>query len=292
MQKITFLGPLNATFSHDAYNLLAEIYGAPKEISEGPEANCVPASSNGEILKLIGEHGGYGAIAMETRAEGRVAEPLESFIDLLNKYPKTEACPFHIVGAVKMKLHFCFMMRRGMSTTPPHGIIAHPKSLGACRERVRALGIPTQNAPSNGEAARLVAESQEHALFAALGPRSAADKYGLEIINLAFEDKEAVTTFFLIAPKSHKIRVGEENRMLIVYELLHRSGTLVHSLLPFAQNGINLVQIHSVHAGNGVYNFAIEVESLKEDREWLRSAMEEFHHCTLKYLPFGPFEVL
>ena len=224
MQKITFLGPVGATFSHDAYNLLAEIYAAPKAITEGPEANCVPATSNGEILKLIGEHGGYGAIAMETRAEGRVAVPLESFIELLKTHDKIETCPFHIVGGVKLKLHFCFMMRRSASTIPIHGVVAHPKAVGACRARVTSLGVPIHEAPSNGEAARLVAQSEDYAHFAALGPRSAAEKYGLEVLNDAFEDRVARTMFYLITPKKHEVQVGEMNRMLICFTVPHKPG--------------------------------------------------------------------
>ena len=30
MKNITFLGPAGATFSHDAYDVLAEMHGAPK----------------------------------------------------------------------------------------------------------------------------------------------------------------------------------------------------------------------------------------------------------------------
>ncbi len=180
--KITFLGPIGATFSHDAYTALAGIYGAPAVTNE----NYVEAKNNGEVLRLIAEHGGYGAISMETLAEGRVAEPVESFIELL----KGDDCKFHIVGAIQMKLHFCLMAREG---TEIEGIIAHPKALGACKGKIK---WPTVNAASNGEAARLVAESAEHSTYAALGPRSAAEKYGLKVLAEAFEDQEAVTTFF------------------------------------------------------------------------------------------------
>jgi hypothetical protein len=92
MNYITFLGPVGATFSHDAYTLLSEIYLVP-QLEIGAYSNCIPASANGEILGLIARHGGYGTIAMETLAEGRVAEPLESFIDLLRSYKTIRECP-------------------------------------------------------------------------------------------------------------------------------------------------------------------------------------------------------
>ena len=66
---------------------------------------------------------------------------------------------------------------------------------------------------SNGEAARLVAEQEDYIVCAALGPKSASNKYSLNILNEAFEDQEAITTFFLIAPKKHKVAVGNRELM-------------------------------------------------------------------------------
>ncbi|MFA7193933.1 MAG: prephenate dehydratase domain-containing protein [Candidatus Paceibacterota bacterium] len=288
MKNITFLGPVGATFSHDAYNILSEIYDAPKT----DETNCVPANSNSEILGLIRGHEGYGTIAMETLAEGRVAEPLESFIELVSMYKRTEDCPFRIVGAIKMNLHFCLMTRGGVSESSIEKIVAHPKSLGACKGNIAKTTLPTISVSSNGEAARLVSEDEGYSMFAALGPKSASEKYGLKIIDESFEDKEAFTTFFLIAPKSHAVSVGKNNRVLIVYELAHEPGALVQSLLPFAEEGLNLIQIHSVHVGNRIYNFAIEIEVAEEQLDAFERAVGRFESNVTSHLCFGPFEVL
>jgi len=288
MKKITFLGPVGATFSHDAYDILAEIYDAPKV----SDLKCQPATSNGEILRLIQQHGGYGAIAMETLAEGRVAEPLESFIELLKVYSNIGECNFRVVGAIRLKLHFCLMVRQEVSESEISRIVAHPKALGACKGRITNKVLQTTNASSNGEAARLVAESGEYRNSAALGPKSAAQKYGLKVLNQAFEDGEAVTTFFLVVSASHQITIGKENRVLVVFKVSHSPGALVRSLLPFEQEGLNLIQIHSVHASNHNYNFAIEIEVKENELESLSRAMRGFKTCVDTYLPFGPFEVL
>ncbi|MBM2818018.1 MAG: Prephenate dehydratase, partial [Parcubacteria group bacterium] len=239
MEKITFLGPVGATFSHDAYSVLAETYGAPKINEE----NCIPANSNNEILKLILEHGGYGAIAMETLAGARVAEPVESFIDLLEKYKKIEDCPIHVVGAIRLKLHFCLMARLDSSSIAK--ILAHPKALEACKGRIKKIGIPTMGVASNGERARLVAEDDNNADHAALGPKSASEKYRLKVLEEEFEDKKAVTTFFLIAPVRHEKKIGKENRALITFKIPHRPGALIKALQPFDLMDLNLIQIHS-----------------------------------------------
>jgi prephenate dehydratase len=155
-----------------------------------------------------------------------------------------------------------------------------------------SMAVPTLNALSSGEAARLVAESNEYANCAALGPKSASKKYCLQVLNDAFEDKEAITTFFLIAPNAHQALVGKDNCVLIVFKVPHKPGALVKSLQPFDQEGLNLIQIHSVHAGNRTYNFAIEIEVRENEQKALDRAMEKFENCVDEYLSFGPFQVL
>ena len=288
MNTVTFLGPIGATFSSDAYEILAELYKAPQ--IDG--STCVPASSNGEILNLILEHGGHGTIAMETLAEGRITEPLESFIDLLSVYADTSKCPLHIVGAIRLQLHFCLMARLGVSKPRISKIIAHPKAFGACKKQTIGLDRETVHVSSNGEAARLVATDDTYQHDAAIGPRSAANKYGLEILDSAFEDTVAATTFFLIAPKSHCVSTGSVNRVLIVFKVPHVSGALVTALTPFANARLNLIQIHSAHSGNKTYDFAIEIEVLENELKALDQALVSFSRYVEKHLVFGPFEVL
>jgi prephenate dehydratase len=289
MKKITFLGPVGATFSHDAYTKLIALFGAPEEAGN----TIIPASRNREILPLIRDHGGYGAMAMETRAEGRVGEPVESFIDLLKVYDDSHSCPFHVIGGIRMKIHFFLMAREGVSRAMIEKVISHEKSLGACKNRLIELGKPTLDCASNGRAAQEVAENPTCAKYAALGPASAAKKYGLTILNdEAFEDEEAVTTFFLIGPKRHVRKFGRENRALITYEVPHEPGALVDSLLPFKEEGLNLIHVHSIHAGRGAYHFGIELECSDAQIENWHRAMEKFTRVVKKHLTFGPFQML
>lgn len=285
MQRVTFLGPAGATFSYDAYECLKGVYDLPSPLEE------VTVGSNGEILPAICEHGGYGVAAMDTLAEGRVTEPLESFIDLLKAYSQ-DACPIRVIGAVQMRLDFCLIARNGLRHESIDHIIAHPKSFGACKGWIKSQGYLMTPVTSNGEAARLIAERDEYATSAALGPRSAATKYGLSILERGCEDQRAITTFFLLGPASHPVTVGGKNRMLIVFSVPHTSGALVKALHPFEREGLNMIQIHSVHVGNHTYHFAIELEVGKEELDQVQRAMEDFGRVCESFISFGPFEVL
>lgn len=280
----TFLGPYGATFSHDAYVKLSAIYGALPTA----EHNYVHSPANGVVLEIALRYRNcYGALAMETKAGGRVAEPTEAFIKLLAR-----ECPIHVIGALSMNIDFCLM---GNALDGSRKILAHPKAFEACRKSILIGDFSTMETSSNGEAARLVAQDPSYANCLALAPASAAQKYGLRIFNPDFRGKsteKAMTTFFLIGPKNHPAKIGEKNRALIVYRVPHIPGSLVHSLLPFHEQGLNLIQIHSVHAGEGEYHFAIEIEVANDRIPAYELAVEQFARCVDTHLCFGPFEVL
>ena len=121
---------------------------------------------------------------METLAEGRVAEPLESFIELLKRYKKTDECPLRVIGAIKMRLHFCLMARYGVPPDLVKKVVAHPKGARCLQERdqlrsaSQTMSSLEQWRSSPARGTRSIASS-EYTLLCALGPKSAAEKYGL-----------------------------------------------------------------------------------------------------------------
>jgi len=292
MEKVTFLGPAGATFSHRAYTVLAERFGTPPTICDGPNANYIETTANRNILPTIIEHNCFGAIAMETLAQGRIDDALEGFTRLLGMYRNNTECPFHIIGSIQLEICFCLMARSGIGLMSVRKIIAHPKALGACKKLITTIDVPTLGIMSNGEAARMIAEDEEYAMCAALAPRSAANKYGLDVLIDQCEDERAITTFFLIAPKTHPMVTQKRNRVLVVFSIPHIAGSLVRALLAFDKEELNLIQIHSVHVGNHTYHFAAELEVASNQVDSFRRALCEFEKHVDQYLSFGPFAVV
>lgn len=292
--NITYLGPEGATFSALAYDRLAALCGGPS--TNDPRVSLALAPANEDILSILLERGGYGAIAMETKAEGRVDQPVNSFIDLLKV--RSEHCPIQILGALRMKIHFALMVLPGTKLEDIKTVIAHPKAVGACRQRLKMQGVNVVTSPSNGKAAEDVSKAGLHDGVAALGPAQAAQKYGLEILDMAFEDTEAITTFFYLGPRvcqpsANKVTVLTQHRALTVFQVKHQPGALVKVLRPFEAENINLRLIHSLHVENGTYHFAIETESgcgtdeLATHERALCGAQQHME----KYIQFGPFPV-
>jgi prephenate dehydratase len=77
-----------------------------------------------------------------------------------------------------------------------------------------------------------------------------------------------------------------------VFQTRHVPGALVNVLLPFAQERINLVHIHSFYTQNGEYDFAIETECGQEEAVAHDRAVRAAEKETTRSLLFGPFPIL
>ena len=291
-QKISVLAPGDGTFSAEAIRFFHRtgLFGSLPYKQE----DFILVPTNGGVIPSVIEHGGWGVLAMETLVGGRVSDSLDPLVGLIDKYKRR---PFCIVAAVEMELHFCLMAKQKISWSEIEGVIAHPKAIDACRAHVSEFKARFETS-SNGEAARLVAKDDRYCNWVALGPKSAAEIYGLEILHEAFEDKRAVTTFFLFGPNSNSQGVyvgnyiGKNNRVLIICKLNNISGALNNVIQPFSAVELNLIQIYSVADGDGGYNFAIEVEVSEDQLDRFEVAMAVFKLNVIKYLSFGPFVVL
>lgn len=286
MSKVTFLAPYGATFTHDAYMLLSERYGVPKANS----VSYVPVAHNRDVLPALLEHHGYGTVAMKTMAEGRNDEPVESFINLLRTFPNNTNCPLAVVGLVRMPVHFHLMRRAEYRDTPLTQVLAHTKALGACQAQLAQLGVEVCDVSSNGEAARLVAESDEYAMAGALGPRSAADMYRLAVLREGLEDRPAVTEFVLIGPQTHTAVSGDSNRAFLIFEVPHHPLALCKVLEVIGREEFNLLHIHSVHVEGDTYHFMAEVSVPGAGLSEFGLVVSNLREYTTRQLVFGPFE--
>jgi len=290
--KKTYLGPSGATFSAIAFGKMAEIFEI-QDIVEGAEEKL--AATNEGIVPLVVSHGGYGVIAMETKSGGRVDPPVNSFIGLLESFQDSD-CPIGVAGALRMKIDFALMARTGNSLQGLKAVMGHPKAIGACKNRLKELGVPVVEADSNGKAAEDVARNPDFSEMGALAPMEAATKYGLAVLAEVFQDEEAITTFFMLGPRTWKpwkpLLISCQQRALLVFSVRHVPGALARALLSFGDKMLNLIHVHSLYVGNGHYDFAAELEFDASQTDDYNNALAEAKEHMGKYINFGPFPVL
>lgn len=280
---IVLLGPKGTTFTYRAYGLIASVFGAPPL-----NGNVIEAKRNRDVLEaLIHNPNSFGSIAAETKVGGRINDSLEAFIRL-GRHHKGECKP-RIIGAAKVPLSFA-AMTNGIGIDEVEGVVAHPQALEACRYKIDQYGWLPEDSTSNGQAAQDVATNPRYAKFVALGPVEAAEKYGLTVVDDDFQ--RGVTTFFLLTSGNAEVRTGPYNRALVVFRTRGGPGALVDALKPFKRQKINMIHIHSVHTGNGIYEFVAEIEGTGSQLDRMNASLDGLRLATESCSAFGPFEVI
>lgn len=292
MNNVTTLKHPKGTFSHIAYTHSNTLFGTPEVLLDGPEANHIPAESNGNILPTIIKYGGFGIVPVRTLIRGNVAESIDSFRKPMLAYESSALCPFHIIGAIEMRIRFCLMARKGMTMDSIKGVIGHEQAISACQERIASARLSIETVGGNGEAAWRVSNNEQYANHAALGPSVSAEENNLVILNDTYEDSEAITTFFIIEPKEHTVPSEKKNRTLVVLQGANRPNMLAQVLTLFGRKKLNLTYVHSIYAGNNSYDFVLEIEVPQRQIEVMRTAMNQLPKYVQKHIAFGPFPVV
>lgn len=284
---MTFLGPSKMTFSHIAMRALAKKYDL--RVSDLQEE---VVDANEEILPTILQSGGYGVIAMDTEASGRVDTPWNSFVDLFLRLE--DDCSFTILGALPMEIEFALMANKGTKLSGVKTVHGHIESLTACRAFIDEHRLETVQEGSNGYGLTKVHDirGKSHAAF---GPASAAEVLDLEVLLHSCSVEKDITTFFLLGPRwgVPHVMTAEIWRAFLVFQIEDECGALIKMLQPMSEYGVNMRSIHSKKRPRKEgYVFAIEVE-LKDSRlEALSSCLAEMSNRARRMMQFGPYPVV
>lgn len=260
--RVGFLGP-RGTFTEQA--LLTQPDLAASEL--------VALASIGEVLRAVS--GGaidLGFLPIENAIEGTVNQTQDALAftyDLL------------IQREVVLDVVHCLMVKPGTSLADVKVVLSMPMATAQVRpyldEHLAAATVQAAN--STAEAARLVAESAD-ATTAAVGPRTAADLYGLEVLADDLAGHEAnQTRFVVVARHGTPAPTGHDKTTLVVYQRADEPGSLISILQEFAARRINLSKLESrptKEGGLGDYCFVIDADGHVAD-ELLADAMRDLH---------------
>jgi prephenate dehydratase len=188
----------------------------------------VDAAVSGEVA--------LGVLPIESSLAGPVAETH----DLLYEQPVS------IVAETLLPIRHCLLARNGTPLEAVRVIRSHPQAFDQCRRLLAALPqarpVP---AATTADAAREVAASDDPAEAAIAGDHAAA-LYGLHVLEDDVADHpEAFTRFVALATYTRLERDERPWRTSISFVTDHAPGALHRALTPFAEFGINLVQLVS-----------------------------------------------
>jgi chorismate mutase / prephenate dehydratase len=240
---VAFLGP-EGTFTQQA---------AFKHF--GHAVKTIPAATINDIFNIVESgHCQFGVVPMENSTEGVISHTVDR---LLNSSLK-------ICGEVEIRVHQN-LLGLTENLTNIREVYSHSQSFAQCRHwLIKNLPQAQQTAvSSNAEAARLASLNAQTAAIAGI---TAAEVYNLPIIAKNIEDEANNTTRFIIIGEQTSTPTGKDKTTLVV-STQNQAGALYEMLEPFANAGVDMLNIESRPSRQGLwdYVFFIDIEGHSED---------------------------
>jgi prephenate dehydratase len=267
--RLGYLGP-PGTFSEEA--LLASPLAAGAELA--------PYASIHETIMAVDEGAVDRALVpIENALEGGVTATLDALAG--------DAREVAIVGEAVLAIRNCLVAREELSLGDVAVVVSHPQPLAQCARFLRTA-LPqaeVRPATSTAEAVRIVAATDEP--WAALGPRSAAERYGCRLLREGVDDDPDNATRFVWLGRTGTEPVGGAEggawKTSVVFAGAGdaQPGWLVRCLSEFAFRGVNLTKIESrpLRGRLGHYLFHVDMEG-RADETTVADAVAALHaHC-------------
>jgi prephenate dehydratase len=267
--RLGYLGP-PGTFSEEA--LRAQPLAAGAEL--------VPFASIHETVMSV-DTGGIdrALVPIENSLEGGIPATLDALA--------VDAGDVSIVGEAVLVIRNCLMARDDLALDAIAVVVSHPQPLGQCARFLRAE-LPqaeVRAAASTAEAARTIAATDER--WAALGPRSAAERYGCRVLREGVDDDPDNATRFVWLGREGTEPVGAEAadawKTSVVFAGAGdlQPGWLVRCLSEFAFRGVNLTKIESrPRRGRlGHYLFHVDMDGRDDERPVADAVQALRAHC-------------
>ncbi|MCL1979014.1 MAG: prephenate dehydratase [Methanomassiliicoccaceae archaeon] len=278
---IAYLGP-EGTFTEQAANLFA---GSMKqsEFSLSPFATIEDVFDAVETKKAA-----YGVVPIENSIEGAVNTTIDTLIfdsDL------------HISKQLTLPISQNLMVSEKNADRAITKILSHPQALAQCRKFINRFypKAVIEIASSTAEAARLVAGcgpgSKE--VIGAIGSKSSAEKYDLEVIHENIQDNKNNTTQFILLTKADTSAPKADCSTSIAFSTEHRPGELYRVLDIFAIWDLNLTKIMSrpTKTGKGEYVFFVEIEG-SENTSDISDALTMIERKTIFFKKLGSYHTI
>lgn len=246
--KIGFLGP-KGTYTQEALFKLLRV-SEEDLISYPTEADVIRAVDRGEVEK--------GMVPIENSIEGSVNATLDVMAFETNLFIEKE---------IVLPISHNLMAKDNIKLEDITTVISHPQAIAQCRRYLseKLPGIEIELASSTAGAVKLV--SGQNGTAAAIGPRLAAEMYGLSIVDTEIEDFEDNQTRFVLVGKDLAARTGHDKTSIVCFIYEDRPGSLLQILQEFAYRYVNLTKIQSrpTKKALGDYCFFIDLEGHIED---------------------------
>jgi prephenate dehydratase len=252
--RIAFLGP-SGTFTEEALDKYIGLRNL------GSSVQKVPYSNIGEVIKSVdrGEVS-EGIVPIENSLEGSVNITLD-FLTF-----ESEA---RIIREITVPIKHSLIGKKNIQIEKIKKIISHPHATAQCKNYISTYlkNASIIAANSTAEAIKILKEKDSD--IAAIGTKTAAKIYGLEIIASDIEDNKENKTRFVFIGNRIQPRTGRDKTSIVCFLKQDRPGSLYNILKEFADRNINLTRLESRPAKKnlGDYVFLIDLDGHLHDKD-------------------------
>jgi prephenate dehydratase len=250
---VAYFGPA-ATFTQEALLTQPDL----------AQADLHPLGSITDVLETVARgDADLGFVPIENAIEGTVSATIDGLIHDVD---------LHIQREVIMDIHLHLMTRPGLGLGDIGYVSSYPHALAQCQKFLaRTLpGVEQRAANSTADAARALGEvdGTPSVAGAAIAPRLAAERYGLEILAEDVEDHPENQTRFVAVAKTRVPKpTGHDKTSIVCFQRADHPGSLHGILGQFAARNINLTKLESrpTKQGLGDYCFVIDLVGHLDD---------------------------
>ncbi|MBM3702293.1 MAG: prephenate dehydratase [Actinobacteria bacterium] len=248
-KKIAYLGP-PGTFTEEALDKFIKDLSQVRKISFPTVVDVIRSVDRGEADE--------GLVPMENSIEGSVniTQDILTF--------ESEA---KIIGEVTIPVKHSLIGKKKIKLDNIKKVISHPHATAQCRKflSTNLEGAEVIAANSTAEAVKILKGENDD--IAAIGTKTAAKIYGLEIIENDIEDNKDNKTRFVFIGNSIQPKTGNDKTSIVCFLKEDRPGSLYNILKEFACRNINLTRLESRPAKKnlGDYVFMIDLDGHLHD---------------------------
>lgn len=246
-------------------------------------------------------------VALRSGATDLALLPIENTLAgaVVGSYDVLAGGGVEIIGEVILPIRHFLLGVPGSSLEGVRRVLSHPVALAQCtRFLAEHREIEAVAVHDTAGAAREVAERGDPKI-AAIAPRGAAERYGLEPIAGDLQDRSDNQTRFLVLVRRDDEEVPGDGKAtsstepvqrdsgpwksMLIAEMDNQPGALVALLTPFAERGVNLSALECRPGGEPwTYRFFIELTTDLNAGE-ARAALEEARERAVRMTTLGVF---
>jgi prephenate dehydratase len=194
----------------------------------------------------------YGVVPVENSQAGSVNETYDLLL---------HTSLLRIVGEVIVRVDHALLGVPGARLEDIRRASSHWQALAQCEEFLSSMRIDPVPVHDTAGAARMIAEtgSKQEGAIASV---EAASRFGLAVLAERIQtEKENFTKFAVIATEGSSL--GEADKTSLVMAVADRPGSLLSSLQPFAQRGINLHKLESRPRRGRAFEYVMYVDLMR-----------------------------